>query len=130
MVTTNPPKKTSVILYSDDQLKLLINAIESGNVIGMDRTFNVSSCYLTTICFKNSNVDNKSSSDHPIMLGPMFLSWDGNEETYQRFLSHLRMKLKKTDRSKLVLGTDQEVAMINAFEDCFPEATHILCTKH
>jgi len=64
------------------------------------------------------------------MLGPMFLSWDGNEETYQRFLSHLRMKLKKIDRSKLVLGTDQEIAMINAFENCFPEATHILCTKH
>ena len=67
-------------MYSDDQLKLLINAIESGNVIGMDRTFNVSSCYLTTICFKIPNVDNKSSSGHPIIHGPVFLNWDGNEE--------------------------------------------------
>ncbi len=130
VITTNPNKPPSIILYTDEQLKLLINAIENGNIIGMDRTFNLSSCYLTTICFKNANVLSKISSENPIILGPMFLSWDGHEHTYQRFLSHLQIKLKVTDRSKIVFGSDQEQAMVNAIEDCFPDATHILCTRH
>ena len=33
-----------------------------------------------------NQIDPENSSDHPIMLGPMFLSWDRNEKTYQRFI--------------------------------------------
>jgi hypothetical protein len=43
VITTNPKKPPSVICYTDEQIKLLITAIENGSVIGVDRTFNLSS---------------------------------------------------------------------------------------
>jgi hypothetical protein len=43
------PKKPSVICYTDEQIKLLITAIENGSVISVDRTFNLSSCYVTAL---------------------------------------------------------------------------------
>jgi hypothetical protein len=42
---------------------------------------------VTVLCFKNTNVIRRNSSNSPIMFGPIFLSWDGQEDTYQRFMS-------------------------------------------
>jgi hypothetical protein len=50
VIPTNAKKNPSVIYYTDEQIKLLITAIENGSDIGVDRTFNVSSCYDTTLC--------------------------------------------------------------------------------
>ena len=130
VITTNPKKNPSVICYTDEQIKLLITAIENGSVIGVDRTFNLSSCYVTVLCFKNINVIRRNSSNSPIMFGPIFLSWDGQEDTYQRFMSHLQNKLKGVQQSSIMFGTDQETGEINAIKACFPQSTHILCIKH
>ena len=116
--------------YTDEQIKLLITAIENGSVIGVDRTFNLSSCYVTVLCFKNTNVIRRNSLNSPIMFGPIFLSWDGQEDTYQRFMSHLQNKLKGVQQSSIIFGTDQETGEINAIKACFPQSTHILCIKH
>ena len=130
VITTNPQKNPSVICYTDEQIKLLITAIENGSVIGVDRTFNLSSCYVTVLCFKNTNVIRRNSSNSPIMFGPIFLSWDGQEDTYQRFMSHLQNKQKGVQQSSIIFGTDQETGEINAIKACFPQSTHILCIKH
>jgi hypothetical protein len=53
VITTNPKKNPSVICYTDEQIKLLITAIKNGSVIGVDRTFNLSSCYVTVLCFRS-----------------------------------------------------------------------------
>ena len=53
MITTNPSKPPSIILYTDQQLTMFKCAVASGSGIGVDRTFNLSSCYLTPICFQN-----------------------------------------------------------------------------
>jgi hypothetical protein len=60
----------------------------NGCIIGLDRTFNTSSCYITVVCFQNKNVIKKNTSEPPIMLGPIVMHWDGNFETYHRFISH------------------------------------------
>lgn len=54
--TTKPNKPPSIILYTDQQQQLLKNAIKTGNVIGIDRTFNLNSCFLTNLCFKNTKI--------------------------------------------------------------------------
>ena len=95
VLTTKSQKPPSVICYTDEQLTLLTNAIDNGCILGIDRTFNLSSCFLTVICFKCHNVDSRDTKDHPILMGSLFLSWDGNEDTYHRFLSHLQTKFKK-----------------------------------
>ena len=32
--------------------------------------------------------------------------------------------------SKLVIGSDEETALVNAITRAFPDSTHILCTRH
>jgi hypothetical protein len=106
------------------------SAVASGSVIGVDRTFNLNSCYLTSICFQNFNLVNKSSTTPPVMLGPTLLHWDASFDSYHRFLSHLQSKLMDTDQSKLIFGSDEEFAAVKALNLCFPRATYYLCAKH
>jgi hypothetical protein len=65
------------------------SAVASGSVMGVDRTFNLSSCYSTPICFQNFDLVNKSSTTPPVMLGPTLLHWEGSFYSYHRFVSHL-----------------------------------------
>jgi hypothetical protein len=44
------------------------NAIVNGCIIGLDRNFNASSCYITVVCFKNKNVIKKNTSE--LLLNP------------------------------------------------------------
>jgi transposase-like protein len=54
----------------------------------------------------------------------------GNFETYHRFISHLQIKLSDVQHHNIVFGTDQEAAVIKAITACFPQAKHMLCTRH
>lgn len=40
------------------------------------------------------------------------------------------MKLIDSDLQQLVIGTDDEKAMVKAIKTAFPESTHILCSRH
>ena len=140
VIATGSNKPPNVICYTTEQIRLLKSAILSGCIIGIDRTFNVSPHFLTTLCFKNPNVVQKRTQDSPIMLGPIFLHWDGKFETYQRFMSHIQTLLVKlpsvrdrhTDVSftEVIFGTDGECHLVNAINACFPQAVQTLCTKH
>ena len=46
------------------------------------------------------------------------------------FFHHLKVKLVNTDIRKLVIGSDEERALMKAITTAFPEATHTLCTRH
>ena len=43
---------------------------------------------------------------------------------------HLETKLSGVDTSKLVISTDDEKALVNAITSSFPDAKHVLCTRH
>ena len=64
------------------------------------------------------------------MLGPVFLHWDGSCESYQRFFSHLRTKLDSNINTELgfcelVIGSDEEKAILKAIRQNFPTATQL-----
>jgi len=40
------------------------------------------------------------------------------------------IKLINTDADQLVIGSDEELALVNAIQTAFPEAGHILCMRH
>ena len=40
------------------------------------------------------------------------------------------MKLIDSDLQNLVIGTDDEKAMVKAIKTAFPESTHVLCSRH
>jgi hypothetical protein len=72
VITTCSSKPPSIILYTDLQMALLKSAIASGTVIGIDRTLNLSSCFLTPLCFPNVNLESKWT---------LFKDWKGQIKT-------------------------------------------------
>lgn len=126
----NPP---NVILYTDEQMEDLKSFLgaKSDHVIGMDRTYNLGACFVTTIVYKNLRVLRTTTREHPILLGPIFLHWDATFDTYHIFLSHLRRKLGPSlTAAEINIGSDDEAALVKAIKDVFPNATRYLCTKH
>ncbi|KAK3090199.1 hypothetical protein FSP39_009978 [Pinctada imbricata] len=130
VIASNTSKPPSVILFSKEQILSMKSSIDNGCIIGIDRTFNVGACYLTVMTFKNPNITRQNSVEHPIMIGPMYLHWDGSFQSYHRFLSLIQSKLCGVEQRKIIFDTDGEKALINAIEACFPESAHTLCTRH
>lgn len=65
------------------------------------------------------------------MLGPVFLHWDGSYATYCDFLSKMRSAFGfHVPVDKIVFGSDEESALVNAIKTTFPGSQHILCTSH
>ena len=132
-------KPPCIIAYTSDQLQDLKNFCSTDamhtSVIGVDRTFNLGAVYVTITVFHNNNLIRKTSHAAPIMMGPVYLHWDGHYQTYHRFFSHIQSHLhdiKGTDISskQLVFGSNEEKAMTKALHHCFPDSKHILCTRH
>lgn len=103
-----PNKPPSVIVYSDEQLEdMKSNCIgPNGSVIGIDRTFNLGPCFVTTTTYKNVKILKRETLQNPIFLGPIFLQWDGESNSYFKILCHLNSKLGFP--SGLKVGSDEE----------------------
>ena len=133
-------KPPSVILYLKEQLQEIRTFCSSDtthqSVLGVDRTFNLGPCYVTILVYHQANLIRKGTQNHPIMLGPVFLHWDGLYQTYHRFFSHLQSQFDdcicsiQASGRHLLLGSDEEKAMTKAMKQCFPLSHHILCRRH
>ena len=134
----NEGKSPMVILYTEDQLKDVRNfcvAHGSKFVLGVGRTFNLGACFLTLTVFKNTHLLRRSAQSHPIMLGPLFLHWDGTCSTNQSFFSYLRTKFDTNINTEvglcnLVIESNEEEANLKAIQQNFPCATQFLCQRH
>ena len=106
-----PAKPTRVIVYSDEQLEdIKTNCTRTfGSVTGIDRTFNLGSCFVTTTTYKNQKILKRETLENPIFFGPSFLHWDSETDTYYKFLCHLNSKLGY--QSKLKIGRNEEKAI-------------------
>ena len=91
---------------------------------------------MTILVYHHANLIRKRTQNHPIMLGSVFLHWDGLYETYHRFFSHLQSQLDdcicsiQASGRHLLLGSDEEKAMTKAMKQCFPQSHHVLCRRH
>jgi hypothetical protein len=52
----------------------------------------------------------------PIFLGPIFIHDNSDFESYSNFFNHLRVKLISTDTSNLVIGCDEEYALVSSIQ--------------
>ena len=84
--------------------------------------------------YKNGQLVGKKTQEPPLMLGPVYLHWDGTYETYHAFFAHLRHKLDnsnicslKFSMGDLIVSSDEEKALTKAVETCFPQVTTLLC---
>ena len=131
-------KPPCVVLYLQDDLEdirqFCTSSARNPSVVGIDRTFNIGACYATTLVYQHKNLLRKGKTYSPIMLGAIYLHWDGYYETYHRFLSHLQSRLSANlsglQFSNVVIGSDEEAALTKAIKHCFPSSIHVLCTRH
>jgi len=107
------------------------------SVIGIDRTFNLGPCFVTTLVYKNTALIRKETNDHPVFLGPVMLHFDAKQETYVTFFSHLSSALgagdvhtELLDDANTVFGSDEEKAIVNAVRQVFHQSGHIFCARH
>jgi hypothetical protein len=133
-------KPPAVILYLKeqiDEIKMFCSSDATHpGVLGVDRTFNLGPCYVTILCYQQNNLIRKGTQNHPIMLGPVFLHWDGLYPTYHSFFSHLRSQMDDSINGiqvggrNLLVGSDEEKALTKAMKQSFPSSHHILCRRH
>lgn len=93
-LTSNKPP--SVIVYSDEQLEdMKSNCIgPNGSVIGIDRTFNLGPCFVTSTTYKNVKILKRETLQNPIFLGPIFLHWDGKTDSYFKVFVSSKFKVR------------------------------------
>jgi len=133
----------SVVLYTQEQINDIrrfcshgsVNATRS--VLCVDRTFNVSTLYVTVTVFKHRGVVRKATGDNPLFLGPVFLHGDGKFTTYLRFFSHLGGLLSDEPvgtelrmNESVITGSDEEKAIVKALQRAFPNSHHLFCMLH
>ena len=106
-------KVPTVILYTSEQLLDIDRlCIQQGNVLGFDKTFNISKDVHVTACvFKQKLVVRNTTGDNPIFLGPMMLHGSSTTVAYASFFCHLSAVLKASNCDKLVIGTDNEISI-------------------
>ena len=81
--------------------------------------------------YKSHKVIRKSTGEPPILTGPVLLHWDGKQEGYFCFFSHITGILGiELSNVEMMMGTDDEKAMANAIDVAFPGMNRRLCTKH
>ena len=73
----------------------------------------------TTTVFQDQNLKRRGKDYSPVLLGLLFLRWDGSFHTYQRFFTHLAAVLETPLRdaelgtSDLVIGSDEEKLVLS-----------------
>ena len=122
----------SVILYTEQQIKDVkwFCCKDGGAILGMDKTYNLGDFHVTPFTYKNLSVVNRHTQDHPITFGPKFIHSNSSTKTYSMFMHHIADNFTEQELCKLTIGSDDEYAMKASFKRCFPQSTHVLCTRH
>jgi len=137
-------RSPSVTLYTQQQINDIRNLCstdtvpELRSVLAFDRTFNLSSLYLTVMVFKHRKVVRKSTQEPPLFVGPMMLHGDGKYSTYLNFFSTVNGALNGAGLSasefrmtdNIVTGSDDENALVNAAVTAFPNCLQLYCMVH
>ena len=94
------------------------------------------SCFVVTTVFQEKKLVTKGTQTNPIIVGSIYLLWDGWYHTYHRFFTHLASVLEdsfeetKLSLNDLVFGIDEENVLVKAITNSFPKSKLTLCTRH
>ena len=121
----------TIILFTDEQIKdIKTHCCTGKTVLGMDKTLNLCRMHVTVTCFKQLTIRRIKTDDNPIFLGPVLIHDSSDFATFSHFFHQLRLRLLDVPLHQLVIGSDEEKALVKAIESTFTEAQHVLCTRH
>jgi len=137
-------RSPAVILYTQEQIddiRCLCSketSTELRSILSFDRTFNLSSLFLTVMVFRQRKVVRRATQEPPIFVGPMMLHGDGKYATYLNFFSTVNGALNGCGISasefrlldNVVTGSDDECALVNAAKTAFTNTSQLFCMIH
>ena len=135
-------KMPNIVCYTEDQQKDLMFFLSQKREypIGVDRTFNLGHFFVTALVYKNLRVVRKDNEEeHPLFVGPIFIHRDATFEAYNFFFVTIKSILCSKNSMNcfelrlgkdMLIGSDDEKALVNAIDSNFPASDRFLCTKH
>ncbi|KAL9982941.1 hypothetical protein ACROYT_G005056 [Oculina patagonica] len=95
----------------------------------VDATFNLGQFNVTIVSYKHLLLENRRDGKHPALVGPVLVHHKKTAQSYKYLCTNLT-SLNPTTKNLLAFGTDDETALIQAFEETFDCAVHLLCERH
>ena len=138
-------RRPGIVMYTDRSLQDLVTLSrgKSPLICGIDKTFELSSCFATIITYRQANLINNNSQGRksPLFACSVLLHYDSTEETFHSYLSHLKFKLQKINEDLNIKGfeisskdplfsSDQEKPLVGAIQKVWPGATIVYCHRH
>ena len=80
-------------------------------ICGVDKTFELSSCFATLVTYRQTNLVNSDSPNKqpPLFLAAVLLHYDSTEETFHNFFSQIKFRLQKANEDINVKGFQLKV---------------------
>ena len=97
--------------------------------IYVDATFNLGQFNVTIISYKHLLLENRRDGKHPTLVGPVLVHHRKTSQSYKYLCTNL-VSLNPATKNLLAFGTDDERALVEAFEETFDCAVHLLCERH
>ena len=120
----------SCVLASDRQLhdlaRFCCNPFQY-KPLTVDPTFNLGQFNQTIVTYKHLILKNRRDGVNPCLVGPVMIHNRKTRESYSQLCSTMRT-LEPTLKNLLAFGTDEEKALIDAFERNFDSAVYVLDT--
>ncbi|CAG2199535.1 unnamed protein product [Mytilus edulis] len=129
--TQDNSKPPSIICYTSEQIADIKTHLQAdpSTVLGVERTFNLGSVFVTNFVIKIKSFSGKSCG-HQYSLNDVF-PWDSSMETYHTFFSHFKARiLTEVQCFDVKLGSDDEGGLRVALDSVFSKPDRLLCTKH
>ena len=128
-IVTGAPEPMAVLSFtwSLDDLERFCTG-SNHVVLCVDPTFNLGDFFVTVTTYRHLMLTN-SSGEHPVMMGPLFVHQCKRFSTYHFFASSL-VGLRPSLSNIRSIGTDGEVALVNAFKTVFTQAQSLRCFLH
>ncbi len=108
-----------IIHFTEHQLKMF-SELEDG-MFTYDTTFDIGDFYVSFLTTKVTYIEGE-----PLVIGPMMIHTSKTEEAHVKFFQ----KVKVFGLDIVHIGTDSELAIVNAIEKVFPNAAHVVCFRH
>ena len=122
IVLSKPEQYMQIVRFCNRQMG-------DSTILGIDRTVNLSCCFVTITVFKQLDLYRRRTQQSPIFFGPMLLSAEASEECYSYFLQNVLSGLQNhslygisLNEENFAFGSDQERALTNAMKSVFPNS--------
>lgn len=125
------PDPQSILFYDwqiADMERLLTHEAQFG-ILTVDPTYNLGKFYVTPVTYPHLMLEDVTSKQHPLILGPVLVHQRMEFATFNYFISSL-IGFSKKLRNVRAFGTDGQEALIEALSHGFPAAVQLRCFIH